>query len=170
MATLIFQIDLRQWEKNQHNVADTHARNARVDKHPIASQPQYVIFDTPCIIDQHGAALPSKVFPNGRIKTALLADGSVSIDRFLIRQSDGQFIVSYQFDNQPAKIIGNLQDGWLQARYRWRYREEMSGEIFWRYEELILNAGYAHTPAVTLFLDSPPAIEFVDDALPPAKP
>lgn len=169
MATLIFQVHLRQWEKNQHTQAGVIARNALPDKLVIASQPQYVIFDTPCIIDQHGDVLPSNVFPSGRVKTALLKDGSVTLDRFSIRQQDGQFIVRYQPANQPPQVLGNLQDGWLQGRYRWRYREEMSGEIFWRYEEFILNAGYADTPSLTFFLTAPPAIEFTDDTLPPPK-
>lgn len=169
MATLIFQVQVRQWEKNQHTLAAETARKTLANEYVIHSQPQYVIFDTPCIIDQHGEALPSKVFSTGRVKTALLKDGSVTLDRFHISQQDEQMVVSYQPDNQSAQLIGNLKEGWIQGRYRWRYRDEMNGEIFWRYEEFILNAGYAESPSVSFFINTEPAFKFVDDQLPPLK-
>ena len=115
----------------------------------------FFILNEPCLIDQHGAVRP--------LKKAMLADGAVKLERFLINERDGQFTLSYQSDPQDANSIieiGCLNDAWICAKYEWRSPVEKEGEFFWQYEEITLNAIYANDYETHLFLVNSPSLVF----------
>ncbi len=134
MDTLIFQVHTQQWDKSQRS-ADHVAKRAAIPRsYPVVTKAKYSILKRDCIIDQHGTDSARK------LATALLADGSVTLERFVIKQKDQQLILSYEDENKQSTMIGDLNNGWIQARYQWRKRVEQDGLIFWLYEELTLNA------------------------------
>lgn len=163
MNTLVFQISIKQWDKGQRSEADIAKRAALPDRHSIATQPAYFVLDRPCIIDQHGDDIPTNVFPQGRVKKSLLPDGSITIDRFHISQTEGGLSLSYQGEKQDAVTIGLLDSGWIQARYSWRYKVKEGGMNYWLYEEFTLNAACIDDADPDYFLLSAPQKVFEDE-------
>jgi hypothetical protein len=172
MNTLVFQIVLKQWDKSQRHDAFQTAIADAADAFPIQSKPEFMLFDTPCMLDQQ--ALDFTIAPldvttaehiNGKgagrtIKQALLADGSAKLDRFIISRAGDVFHLSYEDEEGIISDIGNLDNGWIQAKYQWRYRIEKNHEIFWQYEEVTLNTALVQQVAVDIFLSHPPAMIF----------
>jgi len=134
MSTLIFQINIKQWDKSQRCGQHLAERAAMTTQFAIKSIPEFFILDKPCIIDCHGL---NKDRP---LKKAMLSNGSVKLERFIISQREDQYILQYQAEQQEPLTIGNLNEGWIQAQYQWRYAIETNDEIYWQYEDLTLNA------------------------------
>ncbi len=160
MSTLIFQIHIKQWDKSQRSPVDVATRASIPTAYLITGKPKYFILDKPCIVEQHGDDKPTSAYPTGRIKNALLADGSVRIDRFHISNNDGVIDLSYAADNQQPVIIGRLNQGWIQARYSWRYAVEEGGQFYWLYEEVTFNAACVKKYDADYFLSSHPETIF----------
>jgi hypothetical protein len=160
MSTLIFQVLIKQWNKGQDTSMDVAARAAMPDRYSIASKPEYFILDKACIVDQHGDDLATNVYPDGRLKTALMPDGSVKIDRFLISKNDDVDVLAYSVKNQKPVIIADLNQGWIQSRYSWRYAVEQGDQFYWLYEEFTLNAVCLQKFETDYFLRSSPRLNF----------
>jgi hypothetical protein len=161
MATLIFQVHLLQWHKGQRSAADESARAAASSRFAIAQQPQYLVLNTPCLIDQHGDDIATNIYPNGRINTALLKDGSIRLDRFIIAKEGDRKTIRYASRGQLPTVIGTLNNGWVEARYQHRYAVEKDDEIFWLYEQLTLNAACVDDYDSDYFLSHQPAVQFL---------
>ena len=172
MTTLVFQIVLKQWDKSQRNTQFQTAIQSSESAYPVHTQPQFMLFDTPCVLDQQAldftiAPLEATSFEHisgqdaGRtIKQTLLTNGAAKLDRFIISQAEQTFYLSYEDEEGVIIDIGPLENGWIQAKYQWRYRIEKNNEIFWQYEEVTLNAGLFKTLIPEVFINHPPALTF----------
>jgi hypothetical protein len=140
MSTLIFQVHIKQWDKGQRSDEHVAARADTPLRYRINKEPAYFVLNKACIIDQHGDDIATNMYPHGRIKTGLLPDGSITLDRFHISQSAEGEILSYQAPNQDPIHIGLLKQNWIQCRYQWRYKVKEGGMNYWMYEEFVLNA------------------------------
>ena len=156
MSTLIFQIHIKQWDKSQRSPTDVAARAAIPGRYPIMAKPEYFILNKACIIDQHGDDIATSAYSDGRLKTAVMVDGSVRLDRFVVYESDGKDILAYREENKDLIIIGCLNDGWIQSRFNWRYAVEQGGQFYWLYEEFTLNAACVKEVDADYFLALPP--------------
>ena len=162
MSLLVFQVVIKQWDKSQRSVTDVAARATLPSRYTIDSQPAYFVLNKACIIDLHGDDLPTSVFKNGRIKTAMLPDGCIGFDRFQLCSSKGVDVLAYLPKAGSQQIIGPLDQGWIQCRYHWRYAVEEGGQNYWMYEELILNAACLQEFDASYFLHTEPRITFED--------
>jgi hypothetical protein len=147
MATLVFQVFIKQWDKGQRSDIDVAARNKLACGYQVLAEPEFLIFGHPCIIDQHSinfACEQSDKNINRPLKKSILADGAIKLERFIISESvaNQSLILKYQADKQEVVKVAdlNLDKGWIQVKYNWRYRVETEDQIFWQYEELVLNA------------------------------
>ena len=163
MSTLIFQIQLKQWEKSQRSPADVAVRAAMSDRFTITAKPEFFILNKPAIIDRCEGALDGHQGSDRPLKTAIMKDGSVRLERFIVSERDGKIILSYALENQAPMEVGGLNDGWVQAKYQWRYRVEKNEQIYWQYEEVTLNAVCVEEVEVDLFLTTAPQLTFSSD-------
>lgn len=162
MSNLVFQVHVKQWDKAQRSAEDIAARALIPDRHRIATAPQYRVLNKDCVVDQHGDDVATSVYPKGRIKTALLADGSVVLDRFHIAvDNKGLAQLSYREPRKSEVLLGCLDEGWVQAKYHWRYSVEQAGQLYWLYEEFTLNAACVAELETDYFLNSTPQTVFL---------
>ena len=169
MSTLVFQVTIKQWDKSQRSPEHEAARATAPEQFPIDASAQFLVFDTPCIIDQHTFAssqsndqvsLTSAQTNTQRpLKKAMLADGAIKLERLVIaKQEDGDLAVSYQEDNSDPIFIGHLyadrNNHWIKVKYQWRYRLENDTEIFWQYEEVTVNIALAENMDKQYFLNN----------------
>ena len=162
MSLFIFQILIKQWDKSQRSLSDVAARAARPNRYSIATEPAHYVLNKACIIDQHGDDMPTSIFKDGRIKTAVLADGSIRFDRFLICvKAEGDMLEYLPKDGSP-RLVGPLNQGWIQCQYHWRYGVEEGDQYYWMYEEVTLNAVCADEFDADLFLKNEPRIIIED--------
>jgi hypothetical protein len=168
MSTLVFQVVIKQWDKSLRSDNDAAARDSVASTYPIQAEPKFSVFDHPCIIDQHSIDFatdqPDKNI-NRLLKKKKLVDGSIQLERFILSKSPGNsqlLNISYQQEDKEIIDVGNLttESGWLQAKYNWRYSVEKNNQIFWQYEELILNLALATTLENNYFLNSEPTVIF----------
>ncbi|NVK40158.1 MAG: hypothetical protein HWE39_02875 [Oceanospirillaceae bacterium] len=169
MHTLIFQIVFKQWDKSQRSPDCQAVISQTPNVYPVASQPQFMLFELPCVLEQHALDFIDNLSDDtqtervsgkqaGRvIKQAILSDGSAKLDRFIISKQDKHFQLSYEDEEGMVSDIGLLDNGWIQAQYQWRYRIEKNNEIFWQYEEVTLNAALIDEINFDVFLAQPPA-------------
>lgn len=168
MSTLVFQVVIKQWDKGLRSEADAAARDSVASTYLIQAEPEFLIFDTPCIIDQHSidfAAEQRDKNINRSLKKKKLTDGSIQLERFIISKSPDNSLllnISYQQEDKEIINVGNLtkDSGWFQASYSWRYRVEKNNQIFWQYEELTLNLALATTLENNFFVNSEPTAVF----------
>jgi len=163
MSTLIFQIHIKQWEKSQRSPADVAARAAMNDRFTITAKPEFFILNKPAIIDRCEGALGDHQGSDRALKTAIMKDGSVRLERFMVSERGGKNILSYALENQAPMEVGCLNDGWIQAKYQWRYRVEKNEQIYWQYEEVTLNAVCVKKVEVDYFLTTAPQLTFSSD-------
>jgi len=163
MSTLIFQIHIKQWEKSQRSPADVAARAAMSDRFSITAKPEFFILNKPAVIDRCEGALANNQVSDRPLKTAILKDGSVKLERFVVSERDGQVILSYAQENQALAEVGCLNEGWVQAKYQWRYRVENDEHIYWQYEEVTLNAVCVEKVEADYFLTTAPQLLFSSD-------
>ena len=163
MSTLIFQIHIKQWEKSQRSPADVAARAAMNDRFTITAKPEFFILNKPAIIDRCEGALDGHQGSDRPLKTAIMKDGSVRLERFIVSERDGQVILSYAQENQELAEVGCLNERWIQAKYQWRYRVENDEHIYWQYEEVTLNAVCVEKVEADYFLANAATIEFSSD-------
>jgi hypothetical protein len=160
MSLVIFQITIKQWDKGQNTPAHQHARSAMPTSFPITAEPAFNIFNTECIFEQHGDDVATNVFSNGRIKKSVLSIDRVILDRFQIVNSPSGFVLEYFINGEPPKILGQLNEDWIQARYTWRYSVLESNQIYWMYEEVTLNAMCVEELDADYFIKTLPSLVF----------
>ena len=177
MSTLVFQVTIKQWDKSQRSPEHEAARAATPEQFPIDATAQFLVFDTPCIIDQHtftssqsndqvsltstqsNSLVLTQTNDQRPLKKSMLADGAIKLERVIIaKQEDGDLAVSYQEDNSDPIFIGHLYTDqshhWIKVKYQWRYRLENDTEIFWQYEEVTVNIALAENMDKQYFLNN----------------
>lgn len=164
MQTLILQIAIKQWDKSQRSPEHIASRAAAPDCFIVVNKPEFLILDKQCLIDQHTIDFihsPAVINQCGRaLKKAMLADGSVKLDRFIIAKNSksNELTLSYQKDKEAPLEIGSLPNCGVKAQYHWRHRVEKDNQIFWLYEEVTLNAvlidDFDKNTHTNVFLDS----------------
>ncbi len=160
MSTLIFQVHIKHWEKSQRSPAEVAARAAMPDRSVLTAKPEFLILSRPTIIDRCKGALDK---PGRELKTAMLADGSVKLERFIVSESEGRVMLAYGAEKQAPHVIGCLNDGWIQAKYQWRYAVEEGGQVYWLYEDVTLNAVCVEEYDADYFLTQGPKLAFSSD-------
>ena len=164
MQTLILQVAIKQWDKSQRSNEHIASRAAAPDYFMVVNKPEFLILDKQCLIDQHTIDFihsPAVINQCGRtLKKAMLADGSVKLDRFIIAKNSksNELTLSYQKDKEAPLEIGSLSNGGVKAQYHWRHRVEKDNQIFWLYEEVTLNVAlidnFDKNTHANVFLDS----------------
>lgn len=171
MPTLLLQISLKQWDKSQRSKSDALHRNAIATRHQIHAKPEFMLLDTPCLLDQFSMDFSQTQSQwllgkqAGRtLKMGLQKDGSALLDRFLIhRDSNEKIQLSFYEDTQAPSLVGEINSDGIEAKYQWRYRTEVNNQIFWQYEEVTLNAALVENFAENFFLSKEPAQTFYKD-------
>jgi hypothetical protein len=165
MSTLIFQIHIKKWEKNQRSNDDVAARAALPDRYPIEAAPEFFVLNRPCIIDQYndGNAINTDANISRPLKTALMKDGSITLERFSVTQKENRLILGYDANDAESIDVGSLNETWIQACFTWRYAVEQDGHMYWLYEEITLNAACVETYDRDYFLTGEPALIFNGD-------
>ena len=79
--------------------------------YPIEAKAEFFILKHACIIDRQGETINAL---NRKLITTRLADGSVQLERFIIKEDNGSINLSYQTSNSEIEYIGNLKQGWIQ--------------------------------------------------------
>ncbi len=137
MSLLVLQITIKQWDKSQFSIADEQLRSAIPTQHAIIFPPAIYVFDQRCVIDQHGGDLQPD-----RVKYSKQAN-LIHFDRYLINLDTLSLAYHDPNANQPAQIIGSLNNKWLQSYYQCRYSVYESELYYWLYEDVTLNAIYS---------------------------
>ena len=156
MSVLILQIIIKQWDKSQRTEAHVSERANKPDRCPIKIPPAFYVFDKQCVIDQHGDDLQG-----GRVKYSQTPEGNVRLDRFQIDLNTN--VLQYRDTSktdEETKVIGSLENSWIQCKYSWRY-SIFEGEMFyWLYEDITLNATCIKSLDENVFMNSEPAIAY----------
>ncbi|MFT6028931.1 MAG: hypothetical protein ACI8O8_000662 [Oleiphilaceae bacterium] len=140
MNLFVFQFVIKQWDKSQNTLDHQAKRSALPERYNISNKPTYQVLGKSCVLEQYGDDLPTNIFKEGRIKTAVLPDNYIRLDRFMVTIDPKGDRLEYWINGKIEKTIGLLNQGWIQSRYRWRYSVIEGGQIYWMYEEVILNA------------------------------
>jgi len=153
MSLLVLQITIKQWDKSQRSDAHEQLRNAAPTQHAIIFPPAFYVFDQLCIIDQHGGHLQAD-----RINYSK-QENIIYFDRYLINLETQQLAYHDPNIDQPAHIIGSLNNQWLQSHYQCRYSVYESDLFYWLYEDVTLNALYSTNDLDDqVFLTTKPAV------------
>jgi hypothetical protein len=137
MSQLLLQITIKQWDKSQRS--DTHV-NLRAEiptQHAIIFPPAFYTFDKHCVIDQHGGDLQAD-----RVNYSK-QENIIHFDRYLINIDTLQLAYHDPNVDQPAQILGSINNQWLQSHYQCRYSVYESELFYWLYEDVTLNALYS---------------------------
>jgi hypothetical protein len=162
MSLLIFQITIKQWDKGQNSPSHQSARAAIPRIYSITTKPAFNVFNTPCILEQHGDDIPTNIFNAGRIKTSILSNDRVMFDRFQIVNNSNDFVLEYLVKGKIAQTLGKLTQDWIQSRYAWRYSVIEAKQLYWMYEEVTLNSIHMEEFDADYFLKTKPGIVFND--------
>jgi len=156
MSILVLQIVIKQWDKSQRTGTHILERAKIPDKYPIIFPPAFYVFNKKCVIDQHGDDRQG-----GRVKYSQLADGKIKIDRFQVclESKDLEYFGISEAGEAP-RIIGSLNNKWIQCKYNWRYGVFESDMYYWLYEEVILNTICISKLNGKVFLNAEPAIVY----------
>jgi hypothetical protein len=166
MSLFIFQITIKQWDKGQNKPSHASKRANMPSVFPISSKPSFNIFNTQCILEQHGDDIATNVFSKGRIRASLVSTDRIMFDRFqVVNGSTGPVLefLNSEVNQDKSVVLGPLNDHWIQARYTWRYRVLEDNQIYWMYEEVTLNAMCAEVLDEECFLNTAPSIVFMQD-------
>jgi len=162
MSLLIFQITIKQWDKGQNTPSHQSARAAIPSVYSITTKPAFNVFNRPCILEQHGDDIPTNIFSDGRIKNSILSNDRVMFDRFQIVNDSNGFVLEYLVKGIKTQTLGQLDQGWIQSRYNWRYSVIEAKQLYWMYEEVTLNAVCLEEFDADYFLKTEPSIVFND--------
>ena len=160
MSLFIFQIILKQWDKGQNTPTHQTARAAIPNVYVVNTKPTFKIFNHPCILEQHGDDIPTNIYSNGRIKTSVLSDDRMMFDRFQIINTANGFDLEYLMKGNKNKLLGQLNNHWIQAQYQWRYSVIEAKQLYWMYEKVTLNAVCLQEFDAEYFLKIEPSIVF----------
>ena len=162
MSLLIFQIIIKQWDKGENTPLHQSDRAVMPSVYTVTTKPAFDVFNQPCILEQHGDDIPTNMFSDGRIKTAVLSNDRVMFDRFQVVNCSHGFVLEYIVKGKDAQRLGQLNQSWIQSRYNWRYSVLEAQQVYWMYEEVILNATYMETFDADYFLKTEPSVVFND--------
>ena len=155
---LVLQIVIKQWDKSQRIAAHVLERANIPDRYPILFPPAFYEFNKQCVIDMHGDDLQGR-----RVKSARMLDGKIKFDRFQVCLEDK--VIEYfgvtKSDKGP-RVIGSLNNQWVQCKYTDRYSVFESDFYYWLYEEVTLNAIWVSEFNEEIFLNIEPALVFED--------
>ena len=152
MSLLILQIVIKQWDKSQRTEA--HERlPARFPEYLIIFPPAFHVYDKRCVIDQQGDDIQG-----GRVKYAKLADHTIQFDRFQVGLDDKVIAYDGAKPGETPRIIGSLDNQWIQCKYNRRYSIFESDRYYWLYEEVTVNAISLSSLNETVFLSAKPAV------------
>tara|TARA_R110002050_G_scaffold1244_5_gene8718 strand:+ start:1012 stop:1488 length:477 start_codon:yes stop_codon:yes gene_type:complete len=152
MSILVLQIIIKQWDKSQRTAQYVEERAAMPSHYPLVFPPATYVFDKQCVIDQHGDDILGK-----RLSYSQPDKDTILFDRFKINL--GNMMLEY---GEPAdsgietRLIGSIDNRWLQCKYDWRYGVDEGGFYYWLYEEITLNAIYLNTLNEEIFVTTEP--------------
>ncbi len=156
MSILVFQIIIKQWDKSQRTEECVEQRAGIPDQYLINFPPAFYALDNQCVINQHG----DDVLGN-RVSYSQGDDGKVKFDRFQIGLNNKVLEYTGKSDSDNgSKIIGSLDNKWIQCKYDWRYSVYEGGFYYWLYEAVTLNVISISKLNESVFLDSEPSIVF----------
>ena len=157
MSLLILQIVIKQWDKSQRTATHVLQRATIPETYPLIFPPAFYAFDKQCIIDQHGDDIQGN-----RVKYSQSSDGKLYFDRFRIGLDDK--VIAYHNANSDTspRIIGALNNQWIQCKYNRRYSIYESDMYYWLYEEVTVNAICLSTFNEKVFLNAEPLIVYED--------
>ena len=150
MSILVLQIIIKQWDKGQRTSEHVEERAKRPNQYPLIFPPAIYVFDRQCVVDQHGDDLLGN-----RLNYSQSTIDIIQLDRFQISMSKQ----SLEYVAQPgaeSRIIGSLDNIWIQCKYDWRYGVDEGGFYYWLYEEITLNAIYMDTLNEDVFMRTKP--------------
>ncbi|MFT7409564.1 MAG: hypothetical protein ACI9EX_000135 [Oleispira sp.] len=180
MSLFIFQITIKQWDKGQNKLSHVSTRATMPSVFSVNAPPSFNVFNTPCILEQHGDDIATNVFSKGRIRASLVSADRIMFDRFqVVNGPAGPLLEFLNTEHSLAKseslangeqrvnqdkslVLGPLNEHWIQARYTWRYPVLEANQIYWMYEEVTLNAMRAAVLDENCFLSTKPSIVFND--------
>jgi len=157
MSLLILQIVIKQWDKSQRTAAHVLQRANIPETYPLIFPPAFYVFDKQCIIDQHGDDIQGN-----RVKYALGHDGNIYFDRYRVCFDDKHIAYHDAKSDMPPRIIGSLDNQWIQCKYNCRYSILESDMYYWLYEEVTVNAIYLSEFNEKVFLNAEPLIVYKD--------
>jgi hypothetical protein len=156
MSILVLQIIIKQWDKSQRTKEHIEQRAEIPKQYPIISPPAFYVFNNQCVIDQHGDDLLGE-----RVSYSQGDDGKIKFDRFQVCLDSK--MLEYMGEPESGddhKIIGSLDNQWIQCQYDWRYSVYEGGFYYWLYEEVSLNLISVSTLDENVFLNADSAIFF----------
>ena len=157
MSLLILQIVIKQWDKSKRSEAHALQRATIPDKYPLTFPPAFYIFDKQCVIDQHGDDIQG-----GRVKYFMAANGNILFDRFQVGLDDKIIAYLGAKSGETPRVIGSLNNQWIQCKYNCRYSIFESDMYYWLYEEVTLNAICLNKLNEKVFLNAEPVIVYED--------
>jgi hypothetical protein len=157
MSLLILQIVIKQWDKSQRTEAHERLRAAIPDQYSINFPPAFYVFDKRCVIDQHGDDIQC-----GRVKYSKVADQTIKFDRFQVGLDDKIIAYDGAKSGEAPRIMGSLDNQWIQCKYNGRYSIFESDRYYWLYEDVTVNALCSSTFNENVFLSADPAIVYTD--------
>jgi hypothetical protein len=152
MTILVLQIIIKQWDKSERSEQHCAERAALAERHLLAKETAFYAFDKQCVIDQQGDDLMGD-----RLKFSQIDANTVQIDRFNISLGNKTLIYNNPDDEAgKPRLLGCLENSFIQCKYQWRYRVYEGGFYYWLYEELILNAINVASFEEDIFLKTEP--------------
>ncbi len=176
MKTLIFQVVLKQWDKSQRTDEHSALRAAIEDRYAITTNPQFMVLEAQCIVDQHAvnfsgdAQLSSGNHAGRTLKKSMLTNRAIKLDNLVISNTKtGTNGVNLHFEDTQGELhhVGELNNNWAQVKYQWRYSVEKDNQIFWLYEAATFNVAYVDELDADYFLKKAPNIYYDAQALLP---
>lgn len=156
MAKLTLQIITRQWDKSQLSEEAQQVRAQLPNRYQLREQPTFVDTENDIVIDHHGDDLLGNRLQFQRIDNFLLIDRF----RFDLQIGKVEFKTTLKAATAP-KLLVEMQKGWYQFQYDWRYRVEHEGYVFWLYENVTVNATFESEDSPDIFLETAPEKQFL---------
>lgn len=154
MSTFIVQIIIRQWDKSQTTQQDSDARAQLPQCYSLGRETSFYAFDKQCIIDKQG----DDVIGN-RLRYKQINDETIEIDLFRLSLNTKQLeFIGHDDIKTSARILGSLDNNYIQCQYQWRYRVFEGGFYYWLYEHVTFNAIYVSTLDENVFINTEPDI------------
>jgi len=166
MTTLVLQVHLKQWDKSQNTPHHASIRDQYEPLQSIQENAQFYLLDNPTILEQKAInylvneKVRHEADAGRKLVKAKRANGTVQLDRFILEKDGEKVLLSYETKSGEQTLIGDLTNGWIQARYEWRYPIEDKEHMYWLYEEVILNAACCENLSSDHFIDTPPSVTF----------
>lgn len=151
MKKLVLQFIIHQWDKSQFTEHHEQQRQELPDSYPIGNE-ALALFDDRVLLEQFGDDVSGN-----RLQYQLL-DNYLLIDRFRLdlQTQTVEFKRRLKADEPPISLT-SIDAGWIQCQYKWRYRIDEGGYIYWLYEKVIVNVCFTEINEPGVFVDSSPS-------------